>query len=570
VVALVSSFIVLKLMMLNGFSALEENDAQENAVTMARTLDSQAQRLVDFGVTNTEWDTSYRDLQSADREGFSADLPAETVHQRYGIDAVLGVGTDGRIRVGGLVIDKRYQPPTQEWTDPSLLGDIIPPQILPGAEPCGIVGIANTSYLYCSFPSLHADGKGPAAGTYVVLKRLDAATVLAIGHEDDLQLVIVGSGETGTKRRPPLATRVGQMTISSTIQTGTIEIYATLPSRHGNSLTIKLTNDRSISRLATVGMHRFELFIVLGAIVLLASMAWVSKNAVRAAVHPLRKTTEAIMASGDLALRIHPTGSGDIPALGRDIDQMLENLYQQGLQLQVRQAERETSLADGYDQREIMRKETLRISQAEAAQVIGLLVHGLESVSRQGDIVKSAVVTIDGGIDGATSAAHQVTEHAEDASTALSALATNLPAVAEMATLIVEIAQKTRLLSLNATIEAARAGEAGRGFAVVADEVKQLAQHTADSATRISSIVGELNGDATSVHQAFAELESAISCVGGSVTKVQEIAADQSAAIGRLVVQVTEALSQIRSLDTAPDNQDPSDMNADTPSVELF
>ncbi|WP_432414726.1 methyl-accepting chemotaxis protein [Chromohalobacter israelensis] len=120
--------------------------------------------------------------------------------------------------------------------------------------------------------------------------------------------------------------------------------------------------------------------------------------------------------------------------------------------------------------------------------------------------------------------------------------------VADIISMIDDIAFQTNLLALNASVEAARAGEQGRGFAVVASEVRNLASRSADAArdikTLIEGSVSHVNAGAELVDQA----DSAMGEIRDGAQRVSDLMAEISAASQEQssgIEQVNQAVTQM-------------------------
>jgi len=120
--------------------------------------------------------------------------------------------------------------------------------------------------------------------------------------------------------------------------------------------------------------------------------------------------------------------------------------------------------------------------------------------------------------------------------------------IADIVSLIDEIAFQTNLLALNAAVEAARAGEQGRGFAVVATEVRSLAQRSAGAAKEIKGLINDSSEKVRVGTDLVDQSGKALAEIVDSVKKVTDIVAEIAAASQEQsagIDQVNNAVTQM-------------------------
>ncbi len=125
--------------------------------------------------------------------------------------------------------------------------------------------------------------------------------------------------------------------------------------------------------------------------------------------------------------------------------------------------------------------------------------------------------------------------------------------IANIISVIDEIAFQTNLLALNAGVEAARAGEAGKGFAVVAQEVRELAQRSASAARDIKQLISR-SGDQVRLGvdlvartgEVLQRIVREVRDIGGHVQAIADVSREQSAGIGEIsqAVQILDQSTQ--------------------------
>ena len=250
------------------------------------------------------------------------------------------------------------------------------------------------------------------------------------------------------------------------------------------------------------------------------------------------------LAQGDLTHSMQGTYEGDLDKVKSSINTAIANLtntiatVRHAVEGVTAGAGQITTANKNLSQRTSQQAASLEETSASMEEMTATVKQNADNAKLADQLAITARNTADKG--------RAVTQQAVDA---MGEINKSSKKIADIITVIDEIAFQTNLLALNAAVEAARAGEHGRGFAVVATEVRNLAQRSATAAKQIKGLINEsiqhVHDGSDLVNQSGKTLEEIVN----SVKRVTDIIAEISAASQEQAIGIDQVNRAVMAMD---------------------
>ncbi|EBA14687.1 methyl-accepting chemotaxis protein [Roseobacter sp. SK209-2-6] len=258
------------------------------------------------------------------------------------------------------------------------------------------------------------------------------------------------------------------------------------------------------------------------------------------------------LSKGDFSQPIDQAFSGEHEKLRSNFNQTIETLS--GTVSQVIEAS--SSIRSGASEISQASEDLSHRTESQAA-TLEETAAALDELTASVKSAADGARRVENTMEEARQEAENSGEVVQSAVTAMTEIEQSSSSIAQIISVIDDIAFQTNLLALNAGVEAARAGEAGKGFAVVASEVRALAQRSSDAAMEIKTLIGDSSKQVErgvdlvgKAGDALHNIVERVSHISKLITGIAEGAVEQSTGLGEINTGVTQ-LDQVTQQNAA-------------------
>ncbi|MGV3633530.1 MAG: methyl-accepting chemotaxis protein [Pseudorhodoplanes sp.] len=266
-------------------------------------------------------------------------------------------------------------------------------------------------------------------------------------------------------------------------------------------------------------------------------------TAMRTAVEQTRDAVTAAR-NKDLSQRIPMAGkTGELEMLCGGVNELLDAMAEVMAEIKTTSQEVSSAAAEistattDLSQRTEEQAASLEETSASMEEIAATVKKNAENAKHANDVTRNT-----------SEVAGRGGEVVAQAVSAMARIEESSRKIADIISVIDEIARQTNLLALNAAVEAARAGEAGRGFAVVASEVRSLAQRSSQAAKDIKDLITNSSSQVQDGVQLVNRAGTSLKDILESIKQVADIVADIATASSEQaggIEQVNKALTQM-------------------------
>lgn len=439
------------------FEELERDHAGRNLRRCADAITSDLRNLSQLATDWGAWNDTYEFINDQNEQYRQTNL-MDAIFTNTDADFICFLSTDNQVVWGKCYDRSRDKYPEVPDVFEFIQNPVNGVQSFANSEDdyTAVVRTSIGPMLLASRPVLTSERQGPARGTMVFGRLLDAVHIAELAERTHLDLDIWAANSTQIPsavqdQSCDLADAEAQKLVVVDSQT-LWGISVLMDPRGMPCAVIRVSTPRTISQLGRRSGIIATICCIVSGLIMMGGTAYAMRSRIVMPLQKMALQVSSIDHKNNSDARLSVNIDNEIGELAKSFNELLNEIA-----------------ADRRSLHWMLSRQTMASSDLE---------NQLQTFAVNGSQVAEA-------------ARHTMTE-----------IENVTDAIAQELAVLTGIAKQTHMLALNAAVEAARAGEAGQGFAVVANEVKQLAAQSGSAASRVQSGIHDAVNAVTKGRQA--------------------------------------------------------------------